>query len=373
MTTLEDVCLNVVDCKNRTAPIDLDGDYFAVGTPAMRGNIINYDQARRVSAETFAIWTERLVPQFGDLLFAREAPVGPVVAVPKGGRVAAGQRTMLLRPDPLKVNSIFLRHYLSSDSTQTRILSLAHGSTTPHLRVADVRSLKIDIPSLAKQTAIAEVLGALDDKIAANTKLIEGVTKLGASLFERALCAPGTGNFKLKDIAKNVAGKYLARESYVEDGPYFVYGSNSIMGRHDEAPIGQAFTVLAKIGSYCGNVRWTQRPAWVNNNASAITPVAGVNPWILRHVVERIDMAPHKAGTGQPYIQMGSLFDSIVQVPAISVAQELAPVLENIAEVECNANEENITLAKMRDTLLPQLMSGKLRVKDAENTVEAVI
>src|SRR4051794_16594609 len=82
IVTLADVCSNIVDCAHKTAPIDPDGKYFAVGTPAMRGNRIDYREARPISEATFDAWTTRLRPQEGDLLLAREAPVGPVVQIP---------------------------------------------------------------------------------------------------------------------------------------------------------------------------------------------------------------------------------------------------------------------------------------------------
>lgn len=312
-----------------------------------------------------------MLPQSGDLLFAREAPVGPIVRIPETGNVAPGQRTMLLRPDPALVNTNFLYYLLTSPVQQERLLALATGSTVAHLNVADVRAFQLPtLPSVGQQRAIAEVLGALDDKIAANTKLAATAEALGRAQFRNAISGPNAVSVQLGDVAKNVAGKYLAKDDYVSDGPYFIYGSNSIMGRHDKALNQGGFAVLAKIGSYCGNLRWSQRPAWVNNNASAIVPAKGMAPALLRHAVDLIEMAPHKAGTGQPYIRMESLFSSEITVPGFEAAAAIAPVLEDLSELEARSGEENTTLTATRDALLPQLMSGKLRVKDAEKVLE---
>lgn len=88
--TLDDACTHIVDCEHKTAPIDDAGSYYAVGTPAMRGNAINYAEARRINQSTFSDWTRRLRPMRGDLLFAREAPVGPLVRIPDSENVAPG-------------------------------------------------------------------------------------------------------------------------------------------------------------------------------------------------------------------------------------------------------------------------------------------
>ncbi|MGL5825868.1 MAG: restriction endonuclease subunit S, partial [Nocardioides sp.] len=180
---LEDACSELVDCVNRTAPETSEGGFFAVGTPAMRGNIINLAEARELSGETFRIWTRRLVPEEGDLLLAREAPVGPVVRIPSGGRLAAGQRTMHLRADGAVIDSRFMFYVLTSPRVQQELMALAMGSTVPHLRVADVKAFRLPVlPDLHQQRAIAGVLGALDDKIAVNDRVATSGDELAAAL-----------------------------------------------------------------------------------------------------------------------------------------------------------------------------------------------
>lgn len=81
-------------------------------------------------------------------------------------------------------------------------------------------------------------------------------------------------------------------------------------------------------------------------------------------------MAPHRAGSAQPFIRVDSLMATDVTVPAESVQGRVAAQLEALSSREATAETESRQLAQMRDTLLPQLMSGRLRVKDAEKTVE---
>lgn len=146
MSTLDEVTDVIVDCEHKTAPVDPDGRFYAVGTPAMQGNTIDFAQARRISESTFREWTRRLTPQPGDLLFAREAPVGPVVRIPDTLNVAPGQRTVLLRPNE-GTDSRYLFYLLASAPIQRSISSMAAGSTVAHLNVADVRSLDLgDLP-----------------------------------------------------------------------------------------------------------------------------------------------------------------------------------------------------------------------------------
>jgi len=171
---LGDVSLAIVDCEHRTAPEDPDGTAWVVGTPALAWGSIDFAQARRVSESTYADWTRRMAPAVGDIILAREAPVGPAALVPPGMRVALGQRTVLIRPDPNAVEPRYLHAVLTSPRMQTAMKAKAEGSTVPHLNVAEVRDLGLPLlPSLVEQRAIAGILGALDDKIESNRRLVD--------------------------------------------------------------------------------------------------------------------------------------------------------------------------------------------------------
>lgn len=386
--TLQEVCSHVVDCKNRTATEDPNGGYFAVGTPAMRGNVINYAEARRINESTFAEWTARLLPREGDILFAREAPVGPVVSIPAGGNVAAGQRTMLLRTDPEKADSDFLRLYLSAPITQARILALAHGSTTPHLRVADVRSFPVNLPTLNEQKAIAAVLCALEDKIAVNTKLAATASELAGVLYDASadrfrtrpmseVLRPVLGGTparsradfwggdqlwaSAKDITGAKFGVLLSSEEKITEAA--VAGTKA-------RPLPGGSVILTARGTV-GAVARLAAPTSFNQSCYGFVP-GEVPPGVLYFAITR-------AVSRAKEIAHGSVFDTITMktfdhlpfpdfdYEALTATEaQVAPLLESVVAVV----RENSSLTATRDALLPQLMSGKLRVKDAEKVLE---
>jgi type I restriction enzyme S subunit len=171
---LADVAVQIVDCEHKTAPAATMGQEYAfvVGTPNMRKGRIVLDGAKRVDRETFRVWTQRVVPDTGDLILAREAPVGEVGYIGGSQRICLGQRTVLIRPDRTRVSPRYLHYLLLGPTAQAWMQERSSGSTVPHLNVADVRQMPIGpCPSLAEQNAIAEVLGTLDDKIDANNSL----------------------------------------------------------------------------------------------------------------------------------------------------------------------------------------------------------
>lgn len=307
---------------------------------------------------------------------------GPI----KGPGVTIGRATNLGKPKWSNVDfwphntTMFVKDFKGNSRRwvyhlfeATDLSGFDSGSVQPMLNRNYIAHVQVRVPPFQEQVAIAEVLGALDEKIAANTKLATSATSLAFHLFDGSLVDTEKILRRLDEVAIHRPGKYLAKNDYDTSGEYYVYGSNSVMGKHTEYLVEGAFTVLAKIGSYCGNLRWSQKPAWVNNNASAIVARDSIDPWVLGQALLRVDMHQHRAGTGQPYIRMDSLFSSHVTIPNEESSRQLAPKLRELAEVSTKYIEESESLAQIRDTLLPPLMAGKLRVKEAGEILAAAV
>jgi type I restriction enzyme, S subunit len=157
------ICKLVVDCKNRTPPVVAGGDYAVVRTPNVRSGKFVREELRFTDEESFRIWTARAIPQIGDVLITREAPLGEVCLVPSDIRVCLGQRMMLYRPDQTKTDSHFLLYALMSRGVRNNLLKMIGGSTVGHAKVDDIRNLAVPLPpTKAEQGAIAEALRDTD-------------------------------------------------------------------------------------------------------------------------------------------------------------------------------------------------------------------
>lgn len=393
--TLTDVCSDVVDCINRTAPESVDGDYYIVGTPAMRGNSINYSEARRVDQEVFAAWNRRLQPREGDLLIAREAPVGPVVRIPAGGHVGAGQRTTLLRPNPDIIDARFLFYYLTLPATQSRFVALGHGSTTPHVRVEDVRNFSLPrLPDRSTQRAIAEVLGALDDKIAANEQITSLVQQAAATLFVARVAAGELTTKTYADIADvGGGGTPSTREASYWDGgvnwasptditalsaPYLDATAKTITDeglRAGSSPLYPEMSVLMTSRATIGAFAMTIAPTTVNQGFIVAQAKDPAGAWWLFHEMQtRIDNYRAYAN-GATFLELprGRFKALSVEWPSDSELRLFHDVVDPLHRRAYAAMVESRKLAALRDALLPELMSGGLTVKDAETQVEEVV
>ena len=180
---LVDLCELIVDCEHKTAPTQEVG-HPSIRTPNIgRGHLI-LENVNRVSEETYRLWTQRAVPRAGDLIMAREAPVGNVAIVPPGLNPCLGQRTLLIRPDQSKVDGGFLNYYLNGSYVQGLVHAKTNGATVPHLNMKDVRSLSIpDLPPLPIQRRIAGILSAYDDLIENSQRRIKILEEMARRLY----------------------------------------------------------------------------------------------------------------------------------------------------------------------------------------------
>ena len=173
INTTASICELVVDCKNRTPPVVESSEFAVVRTPNVRNGKFIRDELRFTDEQSFHVWTARAIPQIGDVLITREAPLGEVCLVPPDFRVCLGQRMMLYRPDPKKTDSRFLLHILMSPEVRNNLLKKIGGSTVGHAKVDDIRYLQVPTPpTLAEQEAIAEALSDVDALIEAVEQLL---------------------------------------------------------------------------------------------------------------------------------------------------------------------------------------------------------
>ena len=145
----------IVDCHNKTAPYTNSGIQILRTTNIKHMNI-SFKDKRFVSADTYKYWSRRCIPQPGDLIYTREAPVGEIGIIPDGSTVCLGQRLMLIRTFEDLVLRKYILYALSEPQFLERIAHLQKGAFVKHLRVGDVENAVIALPPIAEQQAIVK-------------------------------------------------------------------------------------------------------------------------------------------------------------------------------------------------------------------------
>ncbi|MDE2401899.1 MAG: restriction endonuclease subunit S [Burkholderiales bacterium] len=163
--TLESLCLLVVDCPHAT-PAWTDSGVVVLRNQNIKGGRLDLSAPSYTDDAHYLSRIRRAAPQAGDLVITREAPMGEVCRIPPGLKCCLGQRQVLLRPDPAKVDGRFLLYALQSPYLQHQIgWNEGTGSTVSNLRIPVLEALRVPTPDLVIQREIAETLGAIDDRI----------------------------------------------------------------------------------------------------------------------------------------------------------------------------------------------------------------
>ena len=182
MIQLKDIC-DIYDCPHTTAKDEGKG-YPLVRTPNVGKGRLLLNGIHRVSEEVYNSRNSRAIPEEGDLILAREAPVGNVSIIMQGQRVCLGQRVVLIKPKRELVDPHYLTYYLLSAEVQNRLKNHANGAVVAHLNVTDIRNLLVSLPELDEQIAIGKILRSIEDKIELNNGINHNLEQQVQALYK---------------------------------------------------------------------------------------------------------------------------------------------------------------------------------------------
>ncbi|WP_030438005.1 restriction endonuclease subunit S [Actinoplanes subtropicus] len=339
-------------------------DYVGHGVPVIRGGNLSTSSAFDASAFVYvtpekAASLSHNQARPGDVVFTQRGTLGQVGIVPADHeRYVISQSQMRLRVDPARADPRFVYYQFRSPAMVDAIRNSAITTGVPHINLGILGSLPIVIPPLAAQTAIADVLSALDDKIAGNERAARIARDLAAAEFDR-VSAENERTCALGDVLDLVYGKALpAARRRPGDVP--VYGSGGVSGTHDRPLVDGPGVIVGRKGT-AGSVYWSP---------TAFYPI---------DTTYYVRLKDEKLGFPYAYLLLSRLkLDTMNQdsaVPGLNRAHALAlpvrlPPVEAIAgftervrplfALRDQLAEENDALSALRDYLLPRLLSGAL-------------
>ena len=212
--TLMSCATLVVDCHNKTAPYVEKGTHLIRTSNIRDGNIV-YAGMKYVTQETKHKWSSRCLPQAGDILITREAPMGEICILPLGGDFCLGQRIMLVRINHEMVSSEYLYYFLRNPNFMEYVQDKPVGLTVKHLRVNGVETMLIALPPLAEQIRIATKVNGLmtlcDELETAEKELDSLESQFAEYLPKSILQAAVQGKLVPQNIHDEPADKLLER------------------------------------------------------------------------------------------------------------------------------------------------------------------
>ena len=159
----EDVCERIVDCPHSTPKYDeSELKYPAIRTSEIQDGQIEWSSMKYVGVNEYERRVKRLIPEAGDIVYAREGTYGDCVILPESHHFCLGQRTMLFRPNYKLCNSEYLHAALKSAAVKYQADMSNAGSTVPHVNVSDAKRFHFPLPPLSLQNAFATFVHEID-------------------------------------------------------------------------------------------------------------------------------------------------------------------------------------------------------------------
>jgi type I restriction enzyme S subunit len=328
------------------------------------------------------------------------------------------QRVMILRPVREELDSGYLLACLVEPTMKSRLLQLAGaGATRPALTKDHVASLSVHLPPLAEQRAIAEALGALDEKIEANDRTRSSGVELLRALFHE-LTAPVLAQIaegdplplgwrldRLESVLEVLETGSRPRggvSRYLDGVPSL--GAESVLGlaRYDfsktkyvpfqffkemkRGHVQDHDVLLYKDGGRPGEFEphvsllgegFPFPQFCINEHVYRLRAAAPFSQeflffWLSSDPVLE-EMRRRGTGVAIPGLNSTAVKHLPITLPPNGVIDGFTAVAEPLVSLALRSSRESRVLAQLRDALLPKLLSGELRVRDAETLVEEAV
>lgn len=374
----------VIDNRGRTCPT------ASTGTPLIATNCVTnnslyptYDKVRYVDDETMRTWF-RGHPLPGDLLFVLKGTPGRVALVPDPVDFCIAQDMVALRADPKKVYPKYLFAVLRSDSIQQEIEGLHVGTLIPHFKKGDFDELKIPVVERSLQKYIGDQYLDFSLKIDLLTRQNITLEALAQTFFRQWFLANNENDpIPVSDIAtlENNSvnpGRQPLEPFYHYSIPAFDNAQTPVV-ELGKAILSNKFNVLpntilvSKLNPVTPRI-WrigeNVQPNSVCSTEFQVLKPNDVKHYLFLYCLMRSNdvvasFAMSATGTSGSHQRIRPEYILEVETPApddekLALFNEVCtPMMERIKKNQ----KQILTLQKLRDTLLPKLISGEVRIK----------
>ena len=423
MSTLDEMCELIVDCPHFT-PEWTDHGYLVIRNQNIRNGKLDLREPSFTHEDDYRRRIKRAQPSTGDIVFTREAPMGEVCMLPQDVACCLGQRQVLLRPRK-DVDGPYLLYALQSPFVRRQILwNQGTGSTVSNVRIPALKALQIPRLGSGERFA-AECLGTLDDKIDLNRRMNETLEAMARAIFKDWFVDFGPTRAKAEGRAPYLApelwdlfpdalddeGKPVGwvtqpvnhlfefnpretlkkgtRTPYLDMAALPTSGLAPGLPRQRKFKSGSKFrdgdTLFARITPCLENGKtafvFSLGDAVIGAGSTEFIVIRSKKPlpqaasYLLARDPEfRAHAERSMTGTsGRQRANVAAAGNYEMTTPQTEAPwKALAGLVEPLVNgVVANAQESH-TLSETRDLLLPKLMSGEIRLRDAEGVVERV-
>ena len=377
----------IVDNRGKTVPTAPSG-HKLIATNCVTNNTLFpvYDKIRYLSEETYQTWF-RAHPIPGDILFVNKGTPGRVCLVPDPVDFCIAQDMIALRADESKIYPKYLFTVLRSREIQQQIYNTNVGDVIPHFKKQFLDQLLIPIPERSIQESIGDLYYVLSLKAERNKKININLEQQAQSYFQELFvdnADPEWTTGTISDLGTVVGGSTPSKakpEYYTESGIAWItpkdlsnnkskfvsHGENDIteLGlRNSSASIMPEGTVLFSSRAPIGYIAIAAGEVTTNQGFKSVVPKPEIGtPFVYFFLKNTLPVIEGMA-SGSTFKEVSG--STMKNVPAvIPDAETLAKFSDFCAPIFAQQRileEQNQSLATLRDNLLPKLMSGEIDV-----------
>lgn len=384
---LPSVLLTVVDNRGKTVPTAPSG-HKLIATNCVRNENLYpvYEKIRYLSEETYRTWF-RAHPEPGDIIFVCKGTPGRVCLVPDPIDFCIAQDMVALRADPKIVYNKYLLAVLRSFQIQEQILSTSVGDVIPHFKKSFFDQIMIPIPNMDIQKSIGDFYYTISEKTELNKKINDNLEQQAATYFQELFINNANPMWQIStisDLGTVVGGSTPSKtkpEYYTNNGiawitpkdlsinksKFISHGENDIteLGlKNSSATVMPKGTVLFSSRAPIGYIAIASNEVTTNQGFKSVIPYSEIGTafvyFFLKHSLSVIE----SAASGSTFKEIsGSAMKNIPAIiPDRNTLDQFNSFCAPIFAQQKILEEQNHSLAMLRDSLLPKLMSGAIDI-----------
>ena len=383
------------------------------GVPVIRGSNLSSSTSVRLSDDGLVFVSREKAKEFqrsvvrkDDLVFTCWGTINQVGFIDgrsKFDEYIVSNKQMKLTLDKSKAYPLYIYYVFSGPEKQREILDNGIGSSVPGFNLGQLKKHEILLPPLSKQKRIAEFLANLDDRITllreTNATLEgiaqalfkswfvdfdpvhakqegrapEGLDAATAALFpdsfeesELGMVPKGWGPVRLDSFIELAYGKALKAEARISGGVP-VYGSGGITGWHNASLVNEASIVVGRKGTV-GSLYWENRPFFPIDTVFYVKTRMPLS--YVFQVLRILGLNDMNTDAAVPGLNRENAYRLLVAGASVDVISAFDGVASKLRESVVHNLRKIESLEAVRDTLLPRLISGQLRLPEAEALAE---
>ena len=399
---LEDCLDALIDYRGKT-PVKTDAGIPLITAKIIKGGRIE-TPTEFIAKDDYVTWMRRGIPQEGDVVLTVEAPLGEVAQLGPE-KIALAQRVVTLRGKAGLLDSTYLLYLLQTEEMQDQLKSRATGTTVLGIKQSELRKVTLTLPALALQMSAAATLKALDDRISllretnatleaiaqalfkswfvdfdpVRAKLAgrtpEGMDEATAQLFpdsfeesELGLVPRGWAIGILSNLLVLQRGFDLPSQDRVP-GDFPIIAASGPSGTHHES-MAKGPGVMTGRSGVLGKVFLELENYWPLNTTLWVKEFRAATPCFAYEVLRMLDFQSFNAGSAVPSLNRNHIHGLRYLIPQRTCIEAYEAIAMDLhTRVKLNSQQAQ-TLATLRDTLLPRLISGQLRLPEAQTCLE---